>query len=147
MPQAEPTDMLGSLWEFPRARLRLQTVIIIIHQPPNHPHSVHLRFYNKQTNVHNSVHLKQIIQEIKTCNCSSIDVKLCQVLGEGNFGKVWKAEVDDICGYEGTILVAVKGVKASLKNKQTNKQTQTCKKIQTLHLLIRRHYTCRRYGK
>ena len=95
-----------------------QTVIIIIHQPPNHPHSVHLRFYNKQTNVHNSVHLKQIIQEIKTCNCSSIDVKLCQVLGEGNFGKVWKAEVDDICGYEGTILVAVKGVKASRKNKQ-----------------------------
>ena len=38
-----------------------------------------------------------------------------QVLGEGNFGKVWKAEVDDICGYEGTILVAVKGVKASVK--------------------------------
>ena len=36
---------------------------------------------------------------------------LYQVLGEGNFGKVWKAEVDDICGYEGTILVAVKGVK------------------------------------
>ena len=38
-----------------------------------------------------------------------------QVLGEGNFGKVWKAEVDDICGYEGTILVAVKGVKASVQ--------------------------------
>ena len=39
-----------------------------------------------------------------------------QVLGEGNFGKVWKAEVDDICGYEGTILVAVKGVKASVQS-------------------------------
>ena len=37
-----------------------------------------------------------------------------QVLGEGNFGKVWKAEVDDICGYEGTILVAVKGVKVGV---------------------------------
>ena len=104
---------------------------LYIHHPtiPN-PHSVHLRFYNKQTNVHNSVHLKQIIQEIKTCNCSSIDVKLCQVLGEGNFGKVWKAEVDDICGYEGTILVAVKGVKASRKNKQ--RKTQTLTKIQIL---------------
>ena len=44
-------------------------------------------------------------------------------MGEGNFGKVWKAEVDDICGYEGTILVAVKGVKASLKNKQKNTNT------------------------
>ena len=50
--------MLGSVWEFPRSRLRLQTV-----------------------------------------------------LGEGNFGKVWKAEADDICGYDGTILVAVKTVK------------------------------------
>ena len=51
-------DMLGSVWEFPRNRLRLQTV-----------------------------------------------------LGEGNFGKVWKAEADEICGYDGTILVAVKTVK------------------------------------
>ena len=51
-------DMLGSVWEFPRSRLRLQTV-----------------------------------------------------LGEGNFGKVWKAEADEICGYDGTILVAVKTVK------------------------------------
>merc|ERR1719278_388033 len=63
--KAEPTDMLGSLWEFPRARLRLQTV-----------------------------------------------------LGEGNFGKVWKAEVDDICGYEGTILVAVKGVKENAAQRE-----------------------------
>lgn len=52
--------MLGSVWEFPRSRLRLQTV-----------------------------------------------------LGEGNFGKVWKAEADEICGHDGTILVAVKTVKVS----------------------------------
>ena len=50
--------MLGSVWEFPRSRLRLQTV-----------------------------------------------------LGEGNFGKVWKAEADEICGNDGTSLVAVKTVK------------------------------------
>ena len=55
---ADSGDMLGSVWEFPRSRPRLQTV-----------------------------------------------------LGEGNFGKVWKAEADDICGYDGTILVAVKTVK------------------------------------
>ena len=55
--------MLGSVWEFPRSRLRLQTV-----------------------------------------------------LGEGNFGKVWKAEADDICGYDGTILVAVKTVKVITQN-------------------------------
>ena len=51
---------MGSVWEFPRSRLRLQTV-----------------------------------------------------LGEGNFGKVWKAEADEICGHDGTILVAVKTVKVS----------------------------------
>ena len=56
----KPVDMLGSVWEFPRSRLRLQTV-----------------------------------------------------LGEGNFGKVWKAEADEICGNDGTILVAVKTVKVS----------------------------------
>jgi hypothetical protein len=27
--------------------------------------------------------------------------------------QVWKAEADDICGYDGTILVAVKTVKVS----------------------------------
>ena len=54
--------MLGSVWEFPRSRLRLQTV-----------------------------------------------------LGEGNFGKVWKAEADEICGHDGTILVAVKTVKVSVE--------------------------------
>ena len=56
--------MLGSVWEFPRSRLRLQTV-----------------------------------------------------LGEGNFGKVWKAEADEICGNDGTILVAVKTVKVSVGSK------------------------------
>ena len=55
--------MLGSVWEFPRSRLRLQTV-----------------------------------------------------LGEGNFGKVWKAEADEICGHDGTILVAVKTVKVSFRD-------------------------------
>ena len=58
---------------------------------------------------------------------SSYDVKHCQVLGEGNFGKVWKAEVDDICGYEGTILVAVKGVKASRQKEQRHKHSQKYK--------------------
>ena len=89
--------MLGSLWEFPRARLRLQTVIIII---SNHPHYIHLFLI---INLFGSPFLFKYPL-----------TKCVQVLGEGNFGKVWKAEVDDICGYEGTILVAVKGVKASV---------------------------------
>jgi len=79
IPKAEPTDMLGSLWEFPRARLRLQTV-----------------------------------------------------LGEGNFGKVWKAEVDDICGYEGTILVAVKGVKENAAQREKDDLVQEMKIMQEI---------------
>ena len=88
--------MLGSLWEFPRARLRLQTVIIII---SNHPHLLLLIIIN--------LFSSPLLFKYPL-------TKWLQVLGEGNFGKVWKAEVDDICGYEGTILVAVKGVKASV---------------------------------
>jgi len=79
IPKAEPTDMLGSLWEFPRARLRLQTV-----------------------------------------------------LGEGNFGKVWKAEVDDICGYEGTILVAVKGVKENAAQREKDDLVEEMKIMQEI---------------
>lgn len=72
-------DMLGSVWEFPRNRLRLQTV-----------------------------------------------------LGEGNFGKVWKAEVDDICGYEGTILVAVKGVKENSAQREKDDLVQEMKIMQEI---------------
>ncbi len=40
------------------------------------------------------------------------------VLGEGNFGKVWKAEAENICGYEGTVLVAVKTTKEKAPDKE-----------------------------
>jgi len=68
IPKVDGGEMLGpgsSVWDFPRTRLRLQTV-----------------------------------------------------LGEGNFGKVWKAEADDICGYDGTILVAVKTVKENSSHRE-----------------------------
>jgi len=47
-------------------------------------------------------------------------LRLQTLIGEGNFGQVWKAEADDICGCQGTLLVAVKSVKdgASAKEKQ-----------------------------
>ncbi|CAH1401085.1 unnamed protein product [Nezara viridula] len=48
-------------------------------------------------------------------------LRLQTVLGQGNFGQVWKAEADDLSGHEGsTRLVAVKTVKegASLREKE-----------------------------
>nr|WOX59764.1 receptor tyrosine kinase FGFR3A2 [Carcinus maenas] len=52
-------------------------------------------------------------------------LRLASILGQGNFGVVWKAEARDLCACEGsqggpTVLVAVKGVKegAGQKEKQ-----------------------------
>ncbi|KAK7084948.1 hypothetical protein SK128_003296 [Halocaridina rubra] len=52
-------------------------------------------------------------------------LRIVSVLGEGNFGVVWKAEARELCACEGspggpTVLVAVKGVKdgAGVKEKQ-----------------------------
>ena len=95
-----------------------QTANLILHPATIHPHMTH--------------------KKNETEKESSYDVKHCQVLGEGNFGKVWKAEVDDICGYEGTILVAVKGVKASRKNKQRKTQTLTKIHILTMDMMASR---------
>ncbi|KAF4521274.1 hypothetical protein B566_EDAN008477, partial [Ephemera danica] len=39
-------------------------------------------------------------------------LRLQTVLGQGNFGQVWKAEAEDICGLPGTRLVAVKSTKS-----------------------------------
>uniref|UniRef100_A0A146LW81 receptor protein-tyrosine kinase n=2 Tax=Lygus hesperus TaxID=30085 RepID=A0A146LW81_LYGHE len=61
-----PASSVGTKWEFPRDKLRLQTV-----------------------------------------------------LGQGNFGQVWKAEADDISGHEGlTRLVAVKTVKEGASQRE-----------------------------
>ncbi|XP_027847032.2 ephrin type-A receptor 3-like [Aphis gossypii] len=63
---AVPVPMSNSRWEFPREKLRLQTI-----------------------------------------------------LGQGNFGQVWKAEADDISGHEGlTRLVAVKMVKEDAASRE-----------------------------
>uniref|UniRef100_A0A2H8TWQ5 receptor protein-tyrosine kinase n=1 Tax=Melanaphis sacchari TaxID=742174 RepID=A0A2H8TWQ5_9HEMI len=63
---AVPAPMSNSRWEFPREKLRLQTI-----------------------------------------------------LGQGNFGQVWKAEADDISGHEGlTRLVAVKMVKEDAASRE-----------------------------
>ncbi|XP_075233915.1 uncharacterized protein LOC142331744 [Lycorma delicatula] len=46
-------------------------------------------------------------------------LRLQTVLGQGNFGQVWKAEADDISGHEGlTRLVAVKTVKEGASNRE-----------------------------
>lgn len=60
------------------------------------------------------------------------NLRLLTVLGEGNFGKVWKAEADNICGYEGTILVAVKTAKEGAPQKEVGDLLQEMKIMQTI---------------
>lgn len=79
IPKVDNVDAGASLWQFPRSRLRLQTV-----------------------------------------------------LGEGNFGKVWKAEADDICGYDGTILVAVKTVKENSSQREVEDLIEEMKIMQEI---------------
>ncbi|XP_043208185.1 mucin-5AC-like [Amphibalanus amphitrite] len=45
-------------------------------------------------------------------------LRLQSVLGEGHFGQVWRAEVDNIGGHQGTLLVAVKNAKESATAKE-----------------------------
>lgn len=93
--------MLGSsVWEFPRSRLRLQTVLGTDEQYPDRP------FISC---------FKSVFHFDKLLGFADL------LSGEGNFGKVWKAEADDICGYDGTILVAVKTVKVT-----NNRSNRTC---------------------
>ena len=47
-------------------------------------------------------------------------LRLQTVLGQGNFGQVWKAEADDLTGHQGTTrLVAVKTVKEGASARET----------------------------
>ena len=59
-------------------------------------------------------------------------LRLQTVLGEGNFGKVWKAEADSICGYEGTILVAVKTAKEGAPQKEVGDLLQEMRIMQDI---------------
>ncbi|XP_037084076.1 mucin-5AC-like [Pollicipes pollicipes] len=45
-------------------------------------------------------------------------LRLQSILGEGHFGQVWRAEVDNIGGHQGTLLVAVKNVKENATSKE-----------------------------
>lgn len=47
-------------------------------------------------------------------------LKKIQDLGQGNFARVSQCEAENICGYEGKILVAVKQLKGIKSNNNNN---------------------------
>ena len=54
------------------------------------------------------------------------------LIGEGNFGQVWKAEAEDICGCQGTLLVAVKTFKDGATSKEKQELLREMKIMQQL---------------
>jgi len=60
------------------------------------------------------------------------NLRLLTVLGEGNFGKVWKAEAENICGYDGTVLVAVKTTKEKAPDKEKSDLLQEMQIMQKI---------------
>merc|ERR1719479_607968 len=67
------------------------------------------------------------------------NLRLLTVLGEGNFGKVWKAEAENICGYDGTVLVAVKTTKEKAPDKEKSdllQEIRSCKKWVIIQMLL-----------
>jgi serine/threonine protein kinase len=60
------------------------------------------------------------------------NMRLLTVLGEGNFGKVWKAEAENICGYDGTVLVAVKTTKEKAPDKEKSDLLQEMQIMQKI---------------
>lgn len=60
------------------------------------------------------------------------NLRLQTLIGEGNFGQVWKAEAEDICGCQGTLLVAVKTVKDGATSKEKQELLREMKIMQQL---------------
>lgn len=59
-------------------------------------------------------------------------LRLQTLIGEGNFGQVWKSEAEDICGCQGTLLVAVKTVKDGASNKEKQELLREMRIMQQL---------------
>lgn len=89
-------------------------------KPPQRQHSLHSKLVSAplaRDNNHN-ISLNQQRYDDKSSVTSDqefdrTNIRLKSLLGEGNFGQVWKAEADDLSGHFGaTRIVAVKTIKA-----------------------------------
>ena len=72
------------------------------------------------------------VSRISPWEFSRSRLRLQTLIGEGNFGQVWKAEAEDICGIQGTRLVAVKTVKDGAQPKEKQELLREMKIMQQL---------------
>lgn len=89
-------------------------------KPPQRQHSLHSKLVTAplaRDNNHNLAMTQQRYDDKSSVTSDQefdrSNIRLKSLLGEGNFGQVWKAEADDLSGHFGaTRIVAVKTIKA-----------------------------------
>jgi len=102
------------------------------HQGPLDPTGLDLDINDNESETDHRIESVKESLSNSAWQFSRQNLRLLTVLGEGNFGRVWKAEAQDIAGYSGTLVVAVKTSKENAPEKEKSDLIQEMKIMQQI---------------